>query len=1198
MLTRTACTFSTQLGFIPVSAGPDITTQPPTLLGRFCLAIVLLWTLSSQSASFTNGTSISIPLVGAANPYPSSINVTGMTGAVSKVTVQLNALSHTYPDDIDILLVGPAGQKVVIMSDAGGALAINNVTLTVDDAAAASLPDSSQIVSGTFKPTDYVPGDAFSSPAPSGPVSAQLAAFNGTSANGTWSLYIVDDEPNDQGSLAGGWSLSITTLASSNTPPIISAVPNQTTAFNTPTPAIPFTIGDAETPASNLVLAAQSSNQALLPNANISFGGSGSNPTVTLTPATGQSGSANITLSVTDAGGLSASNTFVLVVNGAAQTNTLTFANPSSITIPDRGAATPYPSTIIVSGLTGVVGRVTLQLNQASHTYPDDIDILLVGPGGQKVIIMSDAGGAADIVNVNLTFDDSAAAGLPDSTQIISGVFKPTNFGSTTDTFPAPAPAAPYSGQLSAVSGISPNGTWSLYVVDDGANDQGSIAAGWSLTFTLTNAVSPPTNTPPAISSISAQSIALNTATPPLPFTISDLETPATSLVVTGASSNILLVPNSNIVFGSSGSNRTVTVTPATGQTGSSTITLTVVDTGGLSATSSFLLTATNTIVQTNTASFANSTLITIPDSGTATPYPSAISVSGLTGSVSKVTVQLNQISHTYPDDIDILLVGPGGQKVIIMSDVGGALGVNNVTLVLDDAAATSLPDSGQIVSGTFKPTNVDTADSFPGPAAPYATTLSTFNGTAPNGIWALYVVDDGPNDQGSIAGGWSLTLTTVPAPPAPPANDSFSTAQAITGSSGNISGNTSTATKQSGEPNHAGNAGSASVWFNWTAPSTSPVTFDTTLSSFDTLLAVYTGNNVSSLTTIASNNDIATNNSRSRLTFTPVSGTVYRIAVDGNNGAKGPFTLRWAQASVALPDLSIVGSAVNPRITTESFAANTCAVMEGLIQAGTRRLIRFDTETENQGNADLFFGNPASNPLFVWAPCHAHYHFQNYMSYRLRDAQGRLAAVGLKVGFCILDVFRWNPNSSGAAKYTCSNQGIQTGWGDLYDSTLDGQWIDITGLPDGNYTMELEANPLGIIQESNYGNNVTTVPISIGNPTAPPLNNNFASAQTLLGGFSSVLGNNTNATKETGEPNHAGNPGGHSIWYQWTALDTKPVTIDTIGSSFNTLLAIYTGSSLTALSPVASNDDLSASNSQSRVVFPATAGTVYKIAV
>jgi hypothetical protein len=85
-----------------------------------------------------------------------------------------------------------------------------------------------------------------------------------------------------------------------------------------------------------------------------------------------------------------------------------------------------------------------------------------------------------------------------------------------------------------------------------------------------------------------------------------------------------------------------------------------------------------------------------------------------------------------------------------------------NVTLTFDDAAATTLASSSIIVTGTNKPSNVGANDTFsaPAPAGPYAATLSTFNGTSPNGIWSLYVVDDGPGDQGTLAG-WSLTIQT-----------------------------------------------------------------------------------------------------------------------------------------------------------------------------------------------------------------------------------------------------------------------------------------------------------------------------------------------------------------------------------------------------------------------------------------------------
>ena len=144
-------------------------------------------------------------------------------------------------------------------------------------------------------------------------------------------------------------------------------------------------------------------------------------------------------------------------------------------------------------------------------------------------------------------------------------------------------------------------------------------------------------------------------------------------------------------------------------------------------------------------AAFTNAAGITIPDIGSGSPYPSTINVSGMAGAVSKVTVKLNQIAHTYPDDIDVLLVGPGGQSVLLMSDVGGAVGVSGVTVTLDDAATKSLPDSTRISTSTYKPTNVGAGDTFAAPAlaGPYGALLSVFNGTAPNGVWSLYVVDD-----------------------------------------------------------------------------------------------------------------------------------------------------------------------------------------------------------------------------------------------------------------------------------------------------------------------------------------------------------------------------------------------------------------------------------------------------------------------
>src|SRR5204862_6716682 len=104
------------------------------------------------------------------------------------------------------------------------------------------------------------------------------------------------------------------------------------------------------------------------------------------------------------------------------------------------------------------------------------------------------------------------------------------------------------------------------------------------------------------------------------------------------------------------------------------------------SVTSSVAVLTVNT--QVNFASFTNPAAITIPLQGNATPYPSSINVSGFGANITKLTARINQLTHTYPDDIDVLLVGPGGQKAILMSYVGGANGVNGVNLTFDDAGS------------------------------------------------------------------------------------------------------------------------------------------------------------------------------------------------------------------------------------------------------------------------------------------------------------------------------------------------------------------------------------------------------------------------------------------------------------------------------------------------------------------------------
>jgi uncharacterized delta-60 repeat protein/uncharacterized repeat protein (TIGR01451 family) len=168
------------------------------------------------------------------------------------------------------------------------------------------------------------------------------------------------------------------------------------------------------------------------------------------------------------------------------------------------------------------------------------------------------------------------------------------------------------------------------------------------------------------------------------------------------------------------------------------------------------------------TNSFANTNLITIIDDAPATNYPANIAVSGLNGAVNKVTATLSRLNHANIADVNILLVGPAGQKEILMGHAGGNTAVSNATVTFDDAAAASIPTSG-LSSGTYKPTQSGVAATYPSPApgGPYGTNLSGFIGSNPNGTWSLFVLDNQALDNGAISNGWSLTFSTFTPVPA-----------------------------------------------------------------------------------------------------------------------------------------------------------------------------------------------------------------------------------------------------------------------------------------------------------------------------------------------------------------------------------------------------------------------------------------------
>ena len=185
--------------------------------------------------------------------------------------------------------------------------------------------------------------------------------------------------------------------------------------------------------------------------------------------------------------------TAVLTINDTATGH----LSPGKIFVSQGGAANPYPSTITVSGVAGVVGSMRLTLYDMSANVPDNADFYLVAPSGRSMIIMANAGGLAPGGPATLNFTDLAPAVVPDNGPISTSDFEPTSYG-TVANFPSPAPIGPYNlpgGTIGGTgfqtlngtfAGASANGVWSLYVRDDFATAGGvvgSIAGGWGLEF-------------------------------------------------------------------------------------------------------------------------------------------------------------------------------------------------------------------------------------------------------------------------------------------------------------------------------------------------------------------------------------------------------------------------------------------------------------------------------------------------------------------------------------------------------------------------------------------------------------------------------------------------------------------------------------------------------------------------------------------
>jgi hypothetical protein len=417
---------------------------------------------------------------------------------------------------------------------------------------------------------------------------------------------------------------------------------------------------------------------------------------------------------------------------------------------------------------------------------------------------------------------------------------------------------------------------------------------------------------------------------------------------------------------------------------------------------------------------------------------------------------------------------------------------------------------------------------------------------------------------RGSIARGVVALLFLPPtALEAQPANDVFANAGRITGRYGSLAQSTLGATRESGEPAHAGHAGGASVWFAWESPADGAAEFDLHGSGFDTVLGAYTGTSLPTLTAVAENDDAFDYTPRisrwllrglsSHVRFPARAGVRYYLAVDGVDGITGDLQLTWN---------------LKPPPANDQFdSAKGIAGANGF-------LVTHNAGASRQAGEPLHAGlSGAASIWFLWtAPAGGPTRFHTLNS--LTPSAGPLDT--------LLAVY--TGDQLDALTLVAANDNNGTSLRSL---------VQFTATAGRTYHIAVDTKPAS----AHHGHIVLTW------ANGAPANDRFAHAQVLNGPCGSIQSHNAAATKEPDEPAITGNAGGASIWYLWTAPADGRAMFSTQGSPFlDTLLAVYTGSSLSALTLVVENDDTTegfvSGLSYGRVEFEAVAGATYRIAV
>jgi hypothetical protein len=413
----------------------------------------------------------------------------------------------------------------------------------------------------------------------------------------------------------------------------------------------------------------------------------------------------------------------------------------------------------------------------------------------------------------------------------------------------------------------------------------------------------------------------------------------------------------------------------------------------------------------------------------------------------------------------------------------------------------------------------------------------------------------------GGANGGFGNLVARFTTAPPPPPNDAFAAALLVTTLPTQVTAATDTASTEPGEPTllnctgavFANQAIGTTVWYQFTPLATTAVAVDTIGSSFNTVVAVYTGAALSSLTPVVCN-DNSQATTQSRVSFTAQAGVTYRIQIGGASGSFGNLVARFGTASLPPPNDNLAAA-----IPVTALPAQFTAVTDAA------------TTEPNEPTAPVCGGTAVPIGNTVW------YTFTPAVTVPLTiDTIGSNFDTVVAVYTGPLGPFR-QPDVA------CND--------DLAPGVTQSR---VSFLATAGITYQIQIGGFG----GAFGNLVANFTV-----TPPPPNDNFAAA-IAVSPSATLTAVTLTATTEPGEPvvldpSCGPNVGtiGRTVWYAVTPAANTTLTIDTLGSSFDTVVAVYTGNTVGSLTRIACNDD-APGVVQSQVTFAATAGTVYRVQV